>query len=351
MKNTIILLIICSLMISCNTNDKTNQTQGGDIKGEKINLIFDTDIGNDIDDALALQMLLNYHKQNKINLLGISISKANPKTIDYIDGFCRFNDFPDMPLGYVYEGSKPDDGKYIIETLNEEVNDKKILQPKRSIKDSIPAGYKFIRNLLAKQPDLSVVLVVVGSETNIERLLKSEADEFSSLNGVDLVKQKVKLISIMGGHYGSEAFPEWNIITDLKAAQSVFSFCPVPIIASGWEVGNALLYPHKSIEEDFPDPEKNPLCVSYLAWGEMPYDRPTWDLTSVLVAVEPENESFNLSAQGVITIDDEGNSLFSPNENGLHQFLILDTAKSEYIMDTMVGTVSGKRFINQKSDE
>ena len=38
----------------------------------------------------------------------------------------------------------------------------------------------------------------------------------------------------------------------------------------------------------------------------MPYDRETWDLTSVLQAIEPDNNYFNLSEKGTITIDSIG---------------------------------------------
>lgn len=162
------------------------------------------------------------------------------------------------------------------------------------------------------------------------------------LNGVDLMKLKVRLVSVMGGNYGNESFPEWNITTDLKASQVLFSQCPVPVIASGFEIGNALPYPNRSIEEDFPDKLKNPLCISYSKWGEMPYDRPSWDLTSVLVAAEPEIEYFRLSPKGEISIDDKGNSLFSPDVNGMHRYLILDEQNKEFIMNSLVKAVTNR---------
>ena len=55
-------------------------------------VIFDTDVGNDIDDVLAMQMLFNYEKAGTIDLLGITISKSNPYSIEYIDGYCHLNE-------------------------------------------------------------------------------------------------------------------------------------------------------------------------------------------------------------------------------------------------------------------
>lgn len=340
MKNIFLLLLLCLGLFSCVNNKKEKNHQA--LKKEPVKIIFDTDLGNDIDDVLALQMLLNYHKQGKVDLLGVTISKANPMAVEYVDGFCNFNNIENLPLGYVFNGVKPGEGKYLKQTLSKVVDGEKILKPNRSVEDNIPEAYKLIRKLLASQPNQSVVLVAVGPETNIGRLLQSEGDEYSSLNGIELVKQKVKLLSIMGGHYGAEPFPEWNIVNDLKASQNVFSLSPVPIIASGWEVGKALLYPHQSIEYDFSDQEKNPLCVSYRAWEQMPYDRPTWDLTSVLIAAEPQKDFFELSPRGTIQIDDEGNSIFSENEDGMHRYLIHDVSNTRDVLDALVNAVTGK---------
>jgi inosine-uridine nucleoside N-ribohydrolase len=329
---TIIIMVIVNFLFSSN---KT-------FSYDKPKIIFDTDIGNDIDDVLALQMLLNYHKHDKIDLLGVTICKANPATVEYLDGYLNFNNIEDIPIGYVYDGKKPEVGRYLKQTLNAVVDGNKVLHPKQTENDNIPNAYSLMREILAKSADQSVVLVTVGVLTNISRLLESEADEYSKLNGIELVKRKVKFMSVMGGHYGPNSFPEWNIKNDISSAQNVFSMSPVPIIASGWEVGKELLYPHQSIESDFSDPEKHPLCISYRAWGEMPYDRPSWDLTSVLIAVEPDKKYFNLSSSGIITIDKEGNSLFSIEPNGMHRYLIHNSSNTRNIIKTLVKAVTDK---------
>lgn len=86
---------------------------------EPIPVIFDTDPGNDIDDVLALQMLLNYHKEGRIDLRGIGIGKMYPRAIEYVDAYCRHNGLNDIPLGYVYDGANPlpEAGDYVTGTL------------------------------------------------------------------------------------------------------------------------------------------------------------------------------------------------------------------------------------------
>ena len=221
------------------------------------------------------------------------------------------------------------------------INGKKILQPQRSISGSLPEGYQLLRQLLASQKDASVVLIAVGPVTNLARLLDSQPDNYSKLSGKDLVAQKVKLLSIMGGLYSDEFdFPEWNIVQDLKAAQKVFSEWPPEIVASGLEIGNKLLYPHQSILNDFRS--DHPLSVSYKIFDQMPYDRQTWDLTSVLYAIEPDKGYFNLSSKGAISIDSTSKSIFTAKEDGKHRYLLIEKDKVADTLKAIVDKVIGK---------
>lgn len=320
----------------CSCADKKEAVQ------EPIAVIFDTDVGNDIDDVLALQMLFNYEKEGKINLLGITIGKNNPYSIQYVDAYCRLNGRGDIPLGFAYNGVNPEDNKYLRPTLDTLIDGKKILQPQRSINDSLPEGYKLLRKLLASQKDASVVFIAVGPETNLVRLLESKADEYSDLDGKALVAKKVKLLSVMGGLYGDEFdFPEWNIVQDLQAAQKVFAEWPTEIIASGWELGNKLLYPHQSILNDFES--DHPLSVSYKIYETMPYDRQTWDLTSVLQAIEPDKGYFSLSPKGTITIDSVGKSIFTAKEDGKHRYMMIEKDSIDSTLKAIVNQVTGKK--------
>ncbi|GAO42737.1 nucleoside hydrolase [Flavihumibacter petaseus] len=329
-----VLTILCWLTTAC----RAIRTPQGEVP---LPVIFDTDVGNDIDDVLALQMLFNYEQQQKIRLLGITISKAYPRVVDYIDGYARLNKRGNIPIGYAYNGPNPEPGRYVNVTLDTLINGRHILLPQRSLGQSIPEGFKLMRKLLARQSDGSVVLIAVGPETNLGRLLESPPDEFSKLNGVDLVRKKVKLVSLMGGRYTHEYdFAEWNILQDLPAARTVFEKCPVPVISSGVEVGYKILYPASSIEHDFPGNGAHPLVVSYKVYEKFPYDRPSWDLTAVLQAIEPGNMLFALSPAGNISVDTTGNTNYSPEADGRHRYLTI-SAKPNAIVDTLVYRTTG----------
>ena len=47
-------------------------------------VIFDTDMGNDIDDALALAMLHSLTDRGECQLIGVTLTNANPAAIPYI---------------------------------------------------------------------------------------------------------------------------------------------------------------------------------------------------------------------------------------------------------------------------
>lgn len=326
-------LFVAVAVVFCSCSVNTTKSDA-----DVIPVILDTDVGNDIDDVIALQMLLNYHKEGKIDLLGIGVGKNYSRVIEYIDAFCRFNGMDNVPLGYAYEGPNPDAGLFVSQTLDTLIDGAPVFAAARKLDESIPEGYKLYRKLLASQPDSSVVFLAIGPVTNLGNLLSSPADEYSDLTGKELVSKKVRLLSIMSGTYNDDTFnnPEWNVLQDLEASKKVYAEWPTELIASGSEVGVRILYPHQSILNDFPGGEANPLCISYKLYDKMPYDRPTWDLTSVIYAIEPEASCLDISPAGDIVIAEDGKAVFVPNPDGKHRFLKIAPENVKGAVDALV---------------
>ena len=101
-------------------------------------------------------------------------------------------------------------------------------------------------------------------------------------------------------------------------------------------------YPHESIENDFGDPGSHPLVVAYCNWGKMPYDRPTWDLTTVYEAIEPGQTVFSYSEPGTISLDEAGITHFSPSPEGKHRYLILDESRKQEAIAALVKQVTNR---------
>ncbi|QNL49037.1 nucleoside hydrolase [Olivibacter sp. SDN3] len=308
----------------------------------KQTIIFDTDIGNDIDDVLAMAMLYNYQKQEQVDLKAITISKANPVTVDYIHMLNTYYGLRDIAIGYIGEtGPTPDSGLYMQQTLAYEENGKRLFLSTPERYKQVPEAYKLQRKVLAAAPDHSVTLIVVGFSTNMAKLLSSRPDEFSSLEGKELIQKKVISMYMMAGMFGKKPFPEYNVVKDVQAAQQVFKNWPTRIVVSGWEIGNALKFPADKLLSAFPQYWHHPIVNSYFHYMKMPYNRETWDLTVVLQAIEPHQNYFGSSISGTIMIDDDGMTRFSPTK-GKHQILLLNPDHRERILNRLVETVTDK---------
>ena len=305
-------------------------------------VIFDTDLGGDIDDVLAMEMVLNYHQNGQVDLLGITLSMANPMAVQFVDGYLRFRGFgSSIPIGWVNDTTAPD-YRYLRPTLEASFNDKALLPYEEGVEIRVPDGWKLLRKLLASAPDNSVELLSVGGLTNIARLMTSGPDEYSPLGGIDLVAAKVHCLHLMNGVFGENPFPECNTVADLPASRIVFDKWPGELVTSGWEIGNMVPYPHESIENDFGEPGSHPLAVAYCNWGQMPYDRPTWDLTTVYEALEPGQTIFSYSESGTISLDETGITHFSPSPAGKHRYLILDENRKQEAVTALVKQVTNR---------
>jgi len=96
-----------------------------------------------------------------------------------------------------------------------------------------PDATTVYRQLLAKQPDGSVIVIAVAPLRNLANLLKSRPDEVSPLDGTNLVTKNVKRLEVMGGNYPPNANnkdAEWNFKQDPASAALVCSTWPTPIL-------------------------------------------------------------------------------------------------------------------------
>ncbi len=293
---------------------------------QPVRLIYDTDIGNDVDDALALGVIHALESRGECELLAVTITKDHPLSAAYVDAVNTFYGRPDIPIGVVHSGATPEPSKFTVLAETKDGGEPRYPHDLRS-GDDAPEAHVLMRRILAAQPDHSVAIAQVGFSTNVARLLDSGPDEHSELNGVDLVAKKVALLSVMAGAFapidGKEHI-EYNVVKDIPAAQALAEKCPVPIVYSGFEIGISILYPAASIEQDYNYVEHHPLAEAYQLYMPTPHERPTWDLTSVLFAVRPGRGYFGLSPAGKATVTEAGKTEFAQAEDGNHFYLTVD---------------------------
>src|ERR1700684_1280862 len=80
----------------------------------QVPLIFDTDMGNDIDDALALALLHALESRGECRIIAVTITKDNQWAAPYIDLVNTFFGRPNIPIGMVKgSGVTPEDSAMI----------------------------------------------------------------------------------------------------------------------------------------------------------------------------------------------------------------------------------------------
>lgn len=334
------------------TNGKTSKEAGTRGQHEPVSVIFETDMGNDIDDALALDMLYKYADKGKIQLLAVNSNKNNDYSVRYIDIMNTWYGYPDIPIGKVVNGADSETGieNYAQKTCQYAVNGKLIFKGSVNDYSAIPDAIQLYRRILSEQPDTSVTIISVGFSSNLAGLLSSPADEYSDLTGKELVKKKVKLLSVMAGSFEGDKIQEYNVVTDIEAAQKVFKEWPGKIVASPFEVGAKVEYPAESIQNDFSWTDHHPVVIAYKNYLAMPYDRPSWDLTSVLYAVEGKQNYFILSSPGTISVDNEGYTNFHERPEGQHRYLKISADQADRLKKRFVNLVSARPEIYSNND-
>ncbi len=282
-----------------------------------VRLVFDTDITGDVDDVLALAMCHTLADQGACELLGVTVSKDNPLTASFVDAQNTWYGRPDLPVGVVRDpAAQKRESRYL--SLADSPDYPHDLRSNGAAREAVD----LLRELLARAEDGAVVLVSVGIASNLANLLQSPGDAHSPLTGAELVRKKVKLLSIMAGAFafanGTNYHLEANVINGIGYMQTVANEWPeeVPIVWSGYEIGENLPFPRRSVAEDFGYRTPHLVREAYLLHSGPEHDRPCWDQSSVLHAVFPDRGYFGLSAPGRVSVDDDGFTRFTPQGRG-----------------------------------
>ena len=310
-------------------------------------VIFDTDMGNDVDDALALAVFHALESRGESRLLAVTITKDEPYAAAYVDLVNTFYGRPGIPIGVTHSGITPDTNFEATVARMRDARGSPLyahdLRDGRRAADAVTV----LRRVLATQPDTSVVIVQTGFSTNLAHLLGSPGDRYSPLSGRDLVARKVRALEVMAGRFdttdaSARAFTEFNVQRDIASARALFERWPTPIEVSGFEVGIAILYPAESIERDFGYVAHHPVRDGYIHFtgARYPYDRPTWDVTSALQAVRPDQGYFGRSVLGRVVVDERGHTSFRPEANGLHRYLTVTIEQAIRARTTMIDLAS-----------
>lgn len=275
-------------------------------------LIIDTDIGIDCDDALALAAAVALEKQNKISLCGVSVCTARAGAASAVAAIGKHFGRAIEVSAY---GGKPLDCDGVDVYAD-------ALRSRYGAVGAGESGVRFLRRKLLQARE-KVVLASIGPLSNIAALIGSTPDELSPLSGVDLIAEKVETLYCMGGNFmhlsGAAPSTEWNVAQDVESCRILVERFPADIVFAPYEVGCDVL---SGSVFDESDPvgyavrlfyQKNP----HEFRGE--YSRSSWDpITGCAAAGEP---FFALSEYGTVHVTADGITQFRPGA-GRHRYLI-----------------------------
>ena len=280
-------------------------------------IIFDTDIGMDCDDAAALGILLNAHKRGECEILAITASTGRDGATATVNAICDYYGVNGIPVGRMKRMLQCDGVNNYARAVMEKYGTEDVET------DAVPLLRKTLAEAAGK-----VSVIAVGPLSNLEELLKSKSDEFSPLCGADLVKQKVDKLYVMIGsfpqNFGGKRFREWNLLQDVPAARYVIE---------NWGTKKVYL-PHEIGAAVFTEMGKNENPVWYsmknfaIANGvdiSNGYRRESWDPVTCMIALNENNPLFIYSPEGTVTVDEECVTLFEEKSGGLDKYLSVNS--------------------------
>ena len=300
-----------------------------------VGVVFDCDMGNTIDDALALALLYGFQGKNTIRVISVSVNKPNLKAAEYCDVVTRFYQgepggfFAPTPIGLALAARMDPDAAMTTAPLARQNAEGK---PQYScginkLNDTADPVAQ-IRNALTAQADQNAVVVLKGPATNLVGVLELPGTR-------DLIVHKVKFL--VAADFGRDA----------AAARKLLAEWPAPIVYASPELGDALPFPGASIEKDFAWSPAHPIVDAYRAYKSMPYDAPSWAMTAVLHAARPAEADFKLSDPGTLVLDSD-RVRFTASAQGKHRQLLYDPEQKEKIIALYTELASAKPVPRQR---
>jgi len=295
---------VATLLVGCRSGEPLSSSKA-------VPIIFDTDMGTDVDDAGALAILHIMADRGEAEILATISANRNRWCAPALDAINTYYGREDMPIGCSRTG--PDPEEWYRKNVGEFPHD-------LTRSDQAPDAVALYRKILAAQPDNSITIVVVGWLTNMAELLDSKPDQYSPLSGRELVGAKVKELVSMGGTWPNSPKNEgeYNFTMDKAAAHKVISNWPGKITFTG--LGKDVMTGGRLVAQG---PKENPVPTFYRNFFEANKvsDRSSWDLIAVLYAVRGPSDYFTVVSDGKCVGKEDGSNQWIVGVPSNHAYL------------------------------
>ncbi len=285
-------------------------------------VLLDTDIGNDIDDALALAYLL---MEPECELLGVTTVSGQPETrARMVNAICRAAGNPEIPVYAGLAGPLLGRQKQPVARQAECLcNWAHSLQ--RHERDAI----SFLRETVRANPG-EVTLLGVGPLTNLAVLFAIDPEIPSLLR---------ELVLMCGMFYDASHPSEWNAKCDPLAAAMVYAAAPAVHRSVGLDVTLQVTLGKETALQCFTSPVMRPVMDFSRVWFAAREKIVFHDPLAAMVLFEPELCCFERGEVSVVLpgAGDAGRTAFAPNPAGAHE--VASRVRAEAALQRYLRTV------------
>ncbi len=265
--------------------------------GSKV--IFDTDIAEDCDDVGAVAVLHALADRGELQILGMMVSMPVDYGAPALDALNTYFRRPNIPIGTL-RNSTDARGAGNLLVYNKALATQFPNDLRHA--DRAPNALHLYRKLLAQQADRSVVIVTVGPLTNLYHLMRSSADQYSSLNGMDLIRKKVKRFIMAGGELPTGT--SYNFRLSPSKSEYVINNWPT----EHWVVPNSLGGSVLTGKQLLANTAKaSPVHAAYALYKTAHPGwafRPSWDQMAVYIAARSSDPLFKIHSSGSVLAND-----------------------------------------------
>lgn len=290
---------------------------GVERKSSCVKIIFDTDMLTDCDDAAALGILHKLADAGEADILATMVTSSYPMSAPVVNVINTYYCRPNIPIGV------PKNGHGVYRD-NSSFLDSVAMEFPHLLKsnDDAPDAVSLYRKILSEQEDSSVVILTVGYMSNLQLLLKSKSDEYSSLDGKDLISKKVKIWVCMGGNFPvDDASDNVNFTRDAEAAYYTIKHWPGKIIFAGREIGHSIFVGDCLKKVSICSPVRRAYQLHRRNAKASHWNHHTADPTAVLLAVRGISNYWYLSEYGYIDIKKDCSFVWKNQSNGNQQYI------------------------------
>ena len=280
-------------------------------------VILDTDIGTDVDDALALSVLLG---SQSVDLLGITTVYGDTQLRSKIA--MHICDLVDRSVDTYVGESLPISGREVWMSGEEGKNYKNLNRFNPESQHAV----EYLVETITSNPN-SIDIIAIGPLTNIARAIQ-ESKNFA---------QNVKRIWIMGGDF-TQSKVEHNFKCDIDAAKIVLE-SRIPISILDLPSSQRTIIRTEEIEQISRAPQIGPLLHSEIMSWIQPRNQ-DWttphDPIAALALLAPE--FFETSPAGEVRINPDGMSFWNESETG--NVKLLNPIHSESAVQKMIELIT-----------